>query len=159
MGRRRFEELPGYFRNVDAAVSRGLDRKARAAHRAGKEVAVRATRVDTGAARSNWITSLGTPSNRVIPPYAPGKGLGIGEVANAEGAISQGQREVTRFRARLHGSIFITNSVPYIGKLNNGTSRRAGDMMLERGAQAARQEARLVPLLSGLSGRIPTERR
>lgn len=84
---------------------------------------VLATPVDTGAARSNWLVSINTPRIDTIPPYAPGSKLGLGEGANAQGALSQAQA-VTLSR-KSGQKIFIVNNLPYIGRLNEGSSKQA----------------------------------
>lgn len=153
MGRRRFEQLPGFFSGLEAAVNAGITRKMQAASVAAKETAVRATRADTGAARSNWITTLHQPATSIRGPYAPGRKLGFGEQGNAQGAINQGLSVTRAFNARLHTTIFHTNNVPYIEKLNFGSAFTPGDQMIFRGAQAGRAAAARLPLLRGLRGR------
>ena len=87
------------------------------------QTVVLATPVDTGRARSNWITSINRPSSQTIEPYVPGDKLGIGETANAQAAIDQAR---TVIETRKSGqSIHITNNLEYIGELNDGSSRQA----------------------------------
>ena len=82
------------------------------------QTVVLATPVDTGRARSNWLGSLNSPRNDEIEPYAEGKGLGLGESANAAGAIAQASSVIDKFK--LDNTIFIQNNVDYIQDLNAG---------------------------------------
>ena len=90
------------------------------------------TPVDKGVARSNWRVSVGVPTRAVIPAYAPGKKLGIGERRNARAAIQAGffainQLRVGSFRrgtGQVGSALYITNSVPYLSRLRNGYSKQ-----------------------------------
>ncbi len=88
------------------------------------QTVVLATPVDTGRARSNWIVSLGGPNSSVQEPYAAGDGLGKGEGANAAAAIAQAKRVIVS-RPKRGGDIYIQNNLPYIGRLNEGSSAQA----------------------------------
>ena len=73
---------------------------------------VQATPVDTGRARSNWVISLDSPTDRIRnvqdPQYTPG--------AEEEGIV----------HASVPGQdIYVSNNLPYIGALNNGWSAQA----------------------------------
>ena len=81
---------------------------------------VRATPVDTGLARSNWVVSLGTGRADVIAPHSPGRKLGIAETTNASIAISMGSIVIAGRRRGV--PIVITNSVYYISSLDRGSS-------------------------------------
>lgn len=99
------------------------------------QVVVFSTPVDKGRARSNWIVSLGFPNTSTIEPYAPGEKLGIGENANASAAISQATGIIN---TRKSGQdIFISNNLPYIGKLNDGYSAQAPSNFVEKAVDAA----------------------
>jgi len=99
----------------------------------------RATPVDEGTARSNWITSIGSPTNVVIPPYAPGSHLGRGETTNLNYVRNQARSVAARYvNSRFIFSLpsmFVSNSVIYIGKLNDGWSRQARPGMVPRALQ------------------------
>ena len=85
---------------------------------------VLATPVDTGRARSNWIVSVGSPNDIEREPYSEGSKLGLGERANAQGAMDQAARAVSG-KIALGVPVWIQNNVHYIGKLNNGHSPQA----------------------------------
>lgn len=73
------------------------------------------TPVDTGHARLNWQVGLGTPIRSEKPGEDPG--------GAAARAIALG---VARIRAaRPSQSIYISNNVPYINRLNEGWSAQA----------------------------------
>lgn len=90
---------------------------------------VEGTPVDKGDARSNWRVSLGNPTRSIIPAYSPGKHLGIGERQNARATIQQGFSVINRLRVgakrgtgQAGSALFITNSIPYLGRLRDGYS-------------------------------------
>jgi hypothetical protein len=86
---------------------------------AGVEVAaalVEATPVRTGWARANWIPSVGKPAEGPV---------GTPETVDvAEQERVAGIRALRNFRVKL-GSIFISNHVPYIVYLDEGSSDQA----------------------------------
>lgn len=97
------------------------------------------TPVDTGRARSSWTAHLGAPGPATRPPYAPGMKLGLGEIANASGAIAQAAGVIGRFSAERDQSIVISNEVRnprtnfgYIGRLNAGHSRQVPPLFVQR---------------------------
>lgn len=80
---------------------------------------VETTPVDTGWARSNWVPSIGTPRTKVagVRPAKRGE-PGLDDNPQANGLLSV-------LGYKLGPSIFISNNVPYIKKLNAGTSTKA----------------------------------
>lgn len=72
------------------------------------------TPVDTGWARANWVPNIGSPINS--PVGEPGK--------PSPGAQQAGQAALVRYKLG-QGPIYITNAVPYIGRLNAGHSKQA----------------------------------
>lgn len=76
---------------------------------------VTSTPVDTGRARSNWIVSLGSPTNEVVETYGPGG-------ASTQGALGQARDTLAGYT---DGSVYISNNVDYIGALNDGSSAQA----------------------------------
>lgn len=87
------------------------------------QAVVTGTPVSTGTARSNWLVSVSQPRSDTIPPYSPGENQGIGESANANAAIAQGAAVIGSVSGGQ--SIIIANNIPYIGKLNAGSSQQA----------------------------------
>lgn len=99
------------------------------------QTVVLATPVDTGRARSNWITTIDAPNSGTIDPYSPGDKLGIGETANAQAAIDQAKSVIqTRMKGQ---SIHITNNLEYIGELNGGSSKQAPENFVGKAVLAA----------------------
>ena len=118
---RPFSDLPKIFKRLGRNIANATTELAKEAALSADRRAILATPVDTGLARSNWIATLQRPSNRIIPPYAPGNKKGIGERSNARGAQNQAQGVIKSFTAsRRPASIFITNNVFYIGFLDRG---------------------------------------
>lgn len=118
----------GQFARRMAAISSGIPENV--AELMGKvalsvdQAVVLGTPVDTGRARSNWIVSRGAPDSRTRSPYSPGNKLGLGETGNLSGALDQAKGEVNAFKLS-DGSIWISNNLKYIGKLDAGGSRQA----------------------------------
>lgn len=77
---------------------------------------IKATPVDTGWARANWIFSIGQPI--AGPAGAPGK------VGPARQAQSSGVARVLVYKLN-QGVIWLSNNVPYIQVLNAGHSKQA----------------------------------
>lgn len=83
---------------------------------------VMATPVDTGRARANWQASLSAPVGAEIEAYAPGTaGSTSGE--NGRRALEQAKTEIAA--SQPEQGIFLTNNLPYIGRLNEGHSAQA----------------------------------
>lgn len=96
------------------------------------------TPVDVGTARSNWRISVGRPLTGRIRAYFPyqsrhkkpfGLGGSKGEGANLAGVVAQG---TSRMASYTKGSIYITNTVPYIGPLDRGHSRQTAAGFISR---------------------------
>jgi len=75
---------------------------------------VAATPVLTGHARSNWVPSVGTPSDAVA---------GSPEAVDSTAQIT-GEAAVASFRLE-DGDLYESNHVPYIEALNDGSSPKA----------------------------------
>lgn len=81
----------------------------------------RATPVDTGHARANWVPSIGAPHT--------------GEV-QGNGAHESGVARIVAFKLG-DGPTFISNNVPYLGRLNDGHSKQAPSGFIERAIDEA----------------------
>lgn len=99
---------------------------------AGLRSVVRNTPADKGVARSNWRVGIGAPTRKVIQAYRPypkgsmANGRGTAETANAGAAIAAGLARIKASEvAGLTSAIYISNNVPYIRKLNAGSSKQA----------------------------------
>ena len=73
------------------------------------------TPVDTGRARGNWQASFGQPRGDTIDRNDKSGTL----------AVSAAIASAASWKPATDGSFFITNNLPYIGRLENGYSRQA----------------------------------
>jgi len=117
------------IRRRGSQIENGAVRAVQRVSRRALATLVLGTPVDEGVARSNWRVSLGNRTRAVIPAYAPGRRLGIGERANARAAIAAGNAQIAQLRVgaargtgRAGSAVFITNSIPYLSKLRSGSS-------------------------------------
>lgn len=106
----------------------------------------RATPIDVGTARSNWVASIGSAydgtraafspyPSRHRPPYGPGGSMGEGR--NQAGAVWSA---AAALKGKKPGEdIHITNNLPYIMRLNQGHSSLAAAGFIERAIQTGRQ--------------------
>lgn len=67
---------------------------------------IKETPVETGRAKGNWQTTLGSPA------------VGAIERTGEDGALSEMNDEVGRFKGE--GTMYLTNNLPYIGTLEYG---------------------------------------
>lgn len=83
------------------------------------------TPVDTGWARANWTISVGTfPEN----PFGERiRGEGVRQAVADSNLVTS---RILAYNLTL-GDVYILNNVPYIGDLNEGTSRQAPAMFVE----------------------------
>ncbi len=82
---------------------------------------IEATPVDTGWARANWVPSIGQPALKDLPPKRPDDGqVVVGAVTEQQGAMAK----LIGYTLKM-GRVFVTNNVPYILRLNDGTSTKA----------------------------------
>lgn len=87
------------------------------------------TPVDTGQAKSNWVTSVGSAYGAYIGPYVPGR-FGSTAGANINAAISQAQHAAAMIQ--IGDTSYVTNNAPYIERLNQGYSLQAPSGFVER---------------------------
>ncbi len=89
------------------------------------------TPVDTGLARSAWITKIGSEPTFVPkePPSNPSLGATI--------ALRQGSEEIKGWKAG-DPDIYISNGLPYIQKLEDGSSRQAPQGMISQALVAGK---------------------
>jgi hypothetical protein len=105
-------------------LGEGVKTVVRKAAVAADQAAVMGTPVDTGRARANWITSIGSPASGEVAPDPSGAS-----------ALQQNLTEVAKYALR--DGIFMTNNVPYIGRLEEGYSKQAPNGMLKQAISAA----------------------
>lgn len=91
------------------------------------------TPVDTGWARANWIPSIGTP------PSGPAGSRA--NIMNARGTQQQGIAAIAIGYTLEKGNVSITNNVPYIRFLNEGSSSQAPAMFVQSAIARALRSA------------------
>lgn len=102
------------------------------------------TPVDTSKALSNWVVTLGGPNVGIIPPNFPGiKGSSQG--ASAAEALAKAKAILANKKPGQ--SIFITNNLPYIRRLNDGYSRQAPAGFVERAVLIGRKQVEKAKVL------------
>lgn len=87
------------------------------------------TPIDTGCLVSNWRANIGSPLTDVIPAYTVGK-----KGSEAAANIGQAGHVAAEVLAQKQPGqdIHITNYVPYVRYLNDGTSRVAAHSFVEK---------------------------
>jgi hypothetical protein len=105
------------------------------------QAVVLATPVRTGRARANWRVSLEEMNNETRPtPDSPEQG--------AAQALVEGEQVVKKYRQGDDKKVVhITNSLPYIGKLNAGSSKQAPANFVHTATMLALKAIRNVKLL------------
>lgn len=81
------------------------------------------TPVDTGRARSNWQTHIGSAPSGLVSAFSKGS-KGSTAAAGVAQATSSAVQEMERYN-NSGSDVYITNNLPYIGRLNEGSSDQA----------------------------------
>lgn len=97
------------------------------------------TPVDSSKALSNWIVTLGSASGLRIDPHYPGE---RGSTQGASAAQTIAEANATLASKKPGQTIFITNNLPYIKRLNDGYSRQAPAGFVERSVLIGRRKVR-----------------
>lgn len=114
------------------------------------------TPVDVATARSNWRISVGRPLSGRIKAYRPypsrhrkpyGGGGSKSERTNLAGVKAQGQARLATY---VKGSIYISNTMPYIGPLDRGHSSQTSAGFVARAVKAAvsRTKPKIKPIFA-----------
>ncbi len=122
-------------------VENGTEKIVQSAALTGLQVAVFATPVRTGFARAGWFPSFGTPADD-LPVGEPG------EAAAAAQSIGRGTAIIPTWKIT-DPPIFLTNNVPYIVPLDNGSSAQAPAGMSQQAILAASEVLRRGRVFSG----------
>ncbi len=88
---------------------------------------VEGTPVDVGWARANWIPSIGVPFSANLSGMTPTP-LDVA-AANQERGVATAR--VLGYKLGL-GKVFVTNNVPYVPRLNDGSSKQAPAGFVQR---------------------------
>jgi hypothetical protein len=114
-----------------------VEKRVRRAALLADETLVLSTPVDTGRARSNWLVTVGSPAS-----------FSSAVIKSPESAIAEARAAVEQFKISRKGilfkrasgnTIFITNNVSYISKLNSGSSAQAPAGFVEAAVSRARR--------------------
>ncbi len=92
------------------------------------------TPADTSKAISNWVVTLTKPSVKLLPAHVPGE---EGDTAGASAKVTINLARLTLRTKKPGHAIYITNNVPYLKYLNEGTSDQAPAAFVERAFQKA----------------------
>lgn len=95
------------------------------------------TPVDTSTAISNWQVTLGFPAKGSIPAHYLGR-LGSTYSASASETVSLAKLILKPKKAGQY--IYISNNLPYIRKLNEGSSQQAPAGFVERAVLLGRKQ-------------------
>ena len=108
-------------------LEQGIEKTiAKAAEAVGKQI-ITTTPVDTGRARLNWQTTIDRPAQGSRPaPADPSSGK----------AAAIRENEIVSKAYKIGHTVCITNNVPYIKKLNKGSSKQAPAMFVEAAVEA-----------------------
>ncbi len=120
---------------IAATIPEEADKTVRRAALAADQAVVMATPVDTGRARSNWIAGLDAPAGEARTAYAPGK-EGSTSGPNTQAALDQASEAIAGYDGEVNSEVHLTNNLPYIGVLNDGSSAQAPAGFVQSAVQA-----------------------
>jgi hypothetical protein len=87
------------------------------------------TPVDTGHARANWIPSVSSPYMQEVD-------------GTSDATHDAGLAEVMAYKLASGATLYLTNNVPYIRRLNDGWSEQAPALFVERAIARALQRVK-----------------
>ena len=94
---------------------------------------IETTPVDTGWARANWVPAIGTPFeanlDEIVPTPQDAASAALGQQAAIAGIVIVYKLSM--------GAVFIANNVPYILRLNEGSSAQAPSAFVQRAIEKA----------------------
>lgn len=117
--------------NIEGNTEKGMRKAALAIDNA----LVTSTPVDTGRARSNWIMNFDSPASGTRPATDQGS------------ALAANQGKLATFDLSKNVAIHLTNNLPYIGKLNEGSSDQAPAGFVQGAVLAGLQAVKSIKLL------------
>lgn len=92
------------------------------------QAVVLATPVKTGRARSNWLVGLDSPRTEIV------------DRTNPQLSLDDALKQISQYQ--LGQSIFLSNNLPYIRRLNEGWSKQAPANFIEKAVEAGVQTVR-----------------
>lgn len=111
------DQLRQIFKELDAAISERVSEIALEIHGELVDNPPTGTPVDTGWASVNWWPRIGSPATENGGP--------VGETGSRLAGQLQGVAALAGFDYTVGLPIHITNNVPYIGRLNDGSSTQS----------------------------------
>lgn len=118
------DDFANRMSRISVEVEGGVEQAMKDCAVAVTRTVIEATPVDTGRARSNWTAELDQAFEKLFPAHVPGV-KGSTATANADIAIGKAEAVIEQFDIEKNRSIHISNSLPYIGTLNDGHSKQA----------------------------------
>lgn len=112
---------PGSIRFVVGVLERFTEKRIKIITLDATANLIEDTPRDTGWARSNWVPSIGKPSRRQGDFLDPDEG----DIAEARADQESGQALIATTYTLSQGKVFVSNNVPYITRLNDGSSTQA----------------------------------
>lgn len=123
--------------SIASNVPKRADIAVKKAALAAVSAVITATPVDTGRARANWIVSMDVSSESVRDTLG----------TDPSAAIADAVAKIATYNGNINRSIHITNNLPYIGRLNEGSSSQAPAGFVEKSIRVAIQSVRGARLL------------
>lgn len=114
-------------------VVKGVERKIRRAAIKVDQAVVLGTPFDTGRAKSNWIVGIGVPRFEINEPLATNN-----QAQTEQQAIANATAQIGQFKLG-DRKIFLTNSLPYIEELENGSSAQAPQGFVQQAIKEGQQ--------------------
>ena len=93
---------------------------------------ISSTPVDTNWARANWVPTIGKPFEADLSSIKPS----AQSAASARSKQRSAMGVVLGYKLPM-GSVFVSNNVPYIGKLNDGSSKQEPAGFVQRAVRKA----------------------
>lgn len=121
------------MRELGRRVETNTPRLVRRTALAIDQTVVLGTPVDTGTARSNWQVQINGPVTETREAAVPGEN-GSTAGPNAQIAIEEGREVIDTYRGEGQ-EIYISNPIPYIDRLNDGSSAQAPAGFVEQAVQ------------------------
>lgn len=97
------------------------------------------TPVDTSAALSNWLGALESPNMAVVEPHLPGH-KGSTRLRSANGTVEA--FKIDTEKKKPGQAIFISNSINYIRRLDEGSSKQQPAGFVHRSVLIARKKVK-----------------
>jgi hypothetical protein len=118
-------DLERFARNISVraqGVKDNVDILVRKVALATDTAVVLATPVDTGRARSNWQVGIGEAKSGTVGPQSQAE------------VLSEAKTKIDKYKGE--GEIHLTNNLPYINPLNEGSSKQAPSGYVEKAVAA-----------------------